>query len=127
LAGGGAATDADVGRLMSDGTTRGVILRHISAVFHEYAHIVDGLIHKIRLQHERADKVQSGIRNVRQSAATVGDMLSNEVEWTRWNALAPTPRSAWANKSVKIRTIVSIISFLTVMLFVGFFGDRLMW
>jgi hypothetical protein len=54
-------------------------------------------------------------------------MLSNEVEWTRWNALAPTPRSAGANKSVNIRTIASIISFLIVMLFVGFFGDRLMW
>jgi hypothetical protein len=127
LAGGGAVIEADVGRLMSDGTTRGVILRHIAAVSHKYAHIVDGLIHKVRLQNQGADKVQSGLRNVRQSATTVGDMLSNEVEWTRWNALAPTPRSSWANRSVNIRTTVSIISFFIAMLFVGFFGDRLMW
>jgi hypothetical protein len=72
-----------------------------------------------------ADKLRSGIRIARQSATTIGDWLSHNVGRSRVHGEAGLGKHARTHPN--IINLVGMIGFFTLMLFVGFCSDRLMW
>lgn len=74
---------------------------------------------------QAADKAQSGIRNVRRSAATVEGWFSHEAERSR--ARSEVGLRTEERATLNILTIVGMACFFALMLGVGFFGERLMW
>jgi hypothetical protein len=69
-------------------------------------------------------KRQSRLGNARQSAATVGTQLPHGPDHACFRAEVD-PSHVRAKPDVRI--LAGMISLFTVMLFVGVFGDRLMW